>query len=83
MGHVIIGLLILALGFFIIIKTETMLRAFGRIAWFEFHLSTEGGSRLGYKLIGFIFLFIGFIVTFGWLNDFLGWILAPLIKYMK
>jgi len=82
MGHVIIGILMLAAGFFLIIKTESVLRAFGSIEWFEAHLGVEGGSRLGYKLFGFIFLFLGFVTTFGWLNDFLGWLLSPLTKYM-
>ncbi|MFH0840730.1 MAG: hypothetical protein V1865_01970 [bacterium] len=82
MGHIIVGLIIMAVGLFLIIKTESILRAFGQILWFERHLSTEGGSRLGYKLFGFVFLFIGFITTFGWLNDFLGWLLSPLTRYM-
>jgi hypothetical protein len=82
MGHIIIGILIFAVGLFMVIKTESVLRGFGSIAWFEAHLGIEGGSRLGYKLIGFIFLFLGFITTFGWIGEFLNWVMSPLTKYM-
>ena len=60
--HFIIGIIILALGFLIVTKSSWLLNNFGRISFFEQHLGTSGGSRLGYKLLGIIILFIGFLV---------------------
>jgi len=78
--YIIIGLIIFAVGVLIVIKSEAMLNAFGRIEFFERHLGTEGGSRLGYKIIGLIAIFIGFLVMTDMINGFLGWILAPLLR---
>ena len=78
---VFIGLLIIAAGFFLVVKTEWFLNNFGRIAWFEDKLGTEGGSRLGYKLVGIVCLIIGIIIMTGSGSDFGRWILSPLLKY--
>jgi len=78
---IFIGILITAIGAFLIIRTEWFLNNFGRIAWFEEKLGSEGGSRFGYKLIGVILLLIGIIAMTGSGNAFLNWLLSPLIKY--
>lgn len=78
---IFVGILITAAGAILIIKTEWFLNNFGRIAWFEEKLGSDGGSRLGYKLIGILFLFIGIIVMTGSGNDFMLWLLGPLLKY--
>lgn len=79
--RIIIGLIIIAVGVFIAIKTEAILRAFGRIGFFEKYLGTEGGSRLGYKLVGIFLIFIGMLVMTGMISGFLEWILSPLLRY--
>ena len=81
MGHIILGLVIIALGGFLVIQTEWFLNNFGRITWFEDKLGSEGGSRLGYKLIGIIFLFVGIIILTGSGTDFIKWLLSPLMRY--
>jgi len=81
MGQVFLGIIILASGLFLILKTEWLLENFGRIAWFEAKLSSEGGSRLGYKLLGLAAILIGIIVMTGSGSDFMGWIVSPLVKY--
>jgi len=78
--HFIYGIIILAAGAFITIKSEAMLRAFGRIGFFERHLGVEGGSRLGYKLLGVFIVFIGILIFTNLIGGFLGWVLGPLIK---
>ncbi len=75
------GLLMLAGGAFLIIKTEWFLNNFGRISWFEEKFGSEGGSRLGYKFIGIILLIIGIITITGSGNAFMAWLLSPLLKY--
>ena len=79
--HIIIGLIMLAIGAFLTIKTELFLNTFGRITWFEDQFGSSGGSRLGYKLIGFIFLFLGIIFITGSGSGFMSWLLSPLTRY--
>lgn len=83
MGQILIGLAMLAAGAFLVIKTEWFIYNIGRIAWFEAKLGTEGGSRLGYKLVGVILIILGIIVSTGSGDDFMRWLLAPLLKYSK
>jgi len=81
MGHIILGIVIMAPGLFLVIKTEWFVNNFGRLAWFEEKLGSEGGTRLGYKLFGLLFLFIGIIVLTGSGQNFMNWLLSPLLKY--
>ncbi len=81
MGHVILGMIITVAGVFMVIKTEWLVNNFGRISWFEEKLGSEGGTRLGYKLIGILVLVIGIIVMTGSGSEFMRWLLSPLIKY--
>jgi hypothetical protein len=76
---IILGLIILAIGVFLVIKTEWFMQNFGRIAWFEQVLGTEGGSRLGYKLLGLLAIFIGIIMISGNGVNFFTWLLSPLV----
>lgn len=70
----------MAVGVLIVIKSEVMLNTFGRIDFFERYLGVEGGSRLGYKIIGILAIFIGFLVMTDMIGGFLEWILAPLLR---
>jgi fatty acid desaturase len=80
MGRIIIGLIIMAIGVFFVARSEKLLENFGRIAFFERYLGAEGGSRLGYKLLGIIIVFIGLITTLNLSHDFLSWLTAPLTR---
>ena len=79
MGHFFLGLFLMVVGFMIVWKSESILSFFGPIGFFEKYLGSEGGSRLGWKLIGILFLFIGFLVTIGMINGFMMWMLSPLL----
>jgi len=81
--HILFGLIIIVVGALMVIKSEAMLNAFGRISFFERHLGTEGGSRLGYKLIGFIIIFIGLLIMTNMIGGFLEWLLSPLLRYSR
>lgn len=76
MLRVLLGIGIISVGTFFVIKTEWFLENFGRIEWAEEHLGFEGGSRLFYKLIGILIIILGFLVVSGlWydlLNSFTG-----------
>lgn len=79
--NILLGILGIAIGVLVVLKSESMLNAFGRIAFFEQHLGTEGGSRLGYKLIGLILIFLGIMIMTNMIGGFMGWVLSPLLKY--
>ncbi len=59
------GLLLIAGGIFLIVKTELLMSWFGRIAWAEEKLGTEGGTRLFYKLIGMGSIVLAFMIMSG------------------
>jgi hypothetical protein len=79
----IIGLIIMLVGFLLVWKSEWFLNNFGRIGWFEQHLGSSGGTRLGYKLLGMFTVFIGLLVVIGLIDGFLGWVLAPVINIYR
>lgn len=74
------GLILIAIGTLIVIKSENLFQALGRIAWFEKNFGTEGGSRLGYKLIGIIVIFFGLLITSGTFDGFITAMLSPLTR---
>ena len=59
--RILIGLMFVAIGFVLVWKTDWFQVNFGSIAWAEEKLGTSGGSRLFYKLIGILFVIIGFL----------------------
>ena len=67
--HILLGILITAVGVAIVWQSEWFLRNLGRIEWAEQKLGLEGGSRLFYKLIGLIVAFLGLFVMTGIWND--------------
>ncbi len=81
--YILFGFIVLAIGAAIVIKSEAMLNSFGRIDFFERHLGADGGSRLGYKLIGMIIIFIGILIMTNMIGGFLEWILWPILRYNK
>lgn len=80
MLHFFLGLILIVIGAMITMKSEAMLNAWGRIQWFEEHLGVDGGSRLGYKLIGMLVTGIGILLVTGLYNGFMEGLLSPLIS---
>ena len=80
MMNLLVGGIIMALGIWMAVKSNSMLSNFGRIAFFENYLGTEGGSRLGYTLLGIVVTVIGMMVFTNLFGNFLTWILSPLIE---
>jgi len=66
-----LGLLAIAFGTILIIKTEWFIQNFGTNAWAEQHLGSSGGSRLLYKLIGLAIIFIAMMGVTGLLGGFI------------
>ncbi|MFA5128075.1 MAG: hypothetical protein WC457_03690 [Patescibacteria group bacterium] len=70
MGHIIIGILMMAAGTLLVFKAEWFYLNFGSISWAEEHMGTSGGSRLMYKLIGIAFIFFGMLVATDMIQSF-------------
>ncbi|MFA4834258.1 MAG: hypothetical protein WC619_05480 [Patescibacteria group bacterium] len=83
MGHFILGIIIIAVGALIVIKSESILSAFGRIGFFEKYLGVEGGSRLGYKIVGVLTIFLGLLIMTNMIGGFMTWVFSPLLKYSQ
>jgi hypothetical protein len=64
-------LLGVVLGTLMVIKTEWIVQNFGTNAWAEQHLGTSGGSRLMYKLVGLVIIFISMMGLTGMLGPFI------------
>ncbi|MFW0862669.1 MAG: hypothetical protein ACKKL6_03730 [Candidatus Komeilibacteria bacterium] len=76
----IIGLILIGVGFTMVWKTEGWFSFFGRIAFAEKYLGTEGGSRLFYKLIGILGILIGMLLVTGLYDDVMGTATGPLVR---
>lgn len=78
----LIGSVFVGIGFYgFILNTDGILSFFGRMEFFDKYLGTDGGSRLGYKLIGIVIIFFGFLVAFSLIDKFLLWSFSPITKY--
>ncbi|OGF18555.1 hypothetical protein A3I35_03660 [Candidatus Falkowbacteria bacterium RIFCSPLOWO2_02_FULL_45_15] len=81
--HFIIGTIGMVVGALTVVYSEKIYNAFGPIPWFEKYLGTEGGSRLGYKIIGLLAFFIFMLVFLNLHQSFILWILSPIIRPMQ
>ncbi len=79
--NILLGIIIIAIGALIVVKSEWMLNNFGRIPFFEKYLGVEGGSRLGYKMAGLAAIFIGSLIMTGLIGGLLNWVFSPLLKF--
>ena len=73
-GSFFAGILIAAVGYLLIWKSNWLLNNFGRVTWAEKHLGTSGGSRLMYKLIGLTIVISGFLYATNLGGAFIKWI---------
>ncbi len=78
--RIIIGLVLVAIGFVFVWKTRKFIETFGTIAWADAKLG-GGGTNIMYKTIGLILILVGFLwATDMWtafLNATLGAALFP------
>lgn len=70
LGKFIMGMLIAGAGYMIVWKSEWLYVNFGAIGFAEKHLQTSGGSRLFYKIIGFLVVLVGFLIATDLVNTF-------------
>ncbi len=67
----IVGIILTLVGLGMILKTEWLIENFGTSAWAEDKLGSSGGSRLFYKLIGLVLIFLGFLFITNMIGGFL------------
>lgn len=60
--RILLALALMVSGFFITWKSEWLYQNFGTIPFFDKYLGNSGGGRLGYKLFGILFSFVGILV---------------------
>jgi len=65
----VLGIILIALGFLIVWKSDWIMNNFGRIPWAEEHLGMDGGTRLLWKLIGLLVIIGSFLYMTGALGS--------------
>ncbi len=75
------GLAATLVGLSLVLKTDWYMENFGRVEWFEDNLGSSGGTRLGYKLLGLLIMFVGIVIMTGSGEAFFGWLFSPLTKW--
>lgn len=78
--HIVIGFILVVIGIGIALKPDAMLKAFGRVPWFEKHFGSEGGSRLFFQLLGVALIIAGFLIVTGILQRNLFSFLFPYFR---
>lgn len=68
--RILIGLVLVAIGFVLVWKTRRFIETFGSIAWADEKLG-GGGTSLMYKFIGIVMILIGFLFATNLWNSFL------------
>ncbi len=76
----LIGLIVIAIGFLLIWKTDWIVNNFGKIDWAEMRLSAEGGTRILWKLIGIVVIILAMMYMFGFIEGVIGAIFSPLFR---
>jgi len=66
----LVGLIGIIIGFLLVWKGDWIVNNFGRMAWAENHLGTDGGTRLMWKLIGILVIFLALLHMFGFFEGF-------------
>lgn len=81
--RIVIGLLIIVVGFFMVWKTEFFLDFIGRIEFADRLFGFEGGSRLFFKLLGVLVCFIGMLIATNLIQGTLVSTIGPLFSSVK
>ena len=77
---IILGLIVIAIGFLLIWKSDWIVNNFGRVDWAEKHLGYDGGTRLLWKLIGLGIIILAMLYMFGFIGGIIGAIFSPLFR---
>lgn len=81
--RIIVGLIIIVVGYFITARSEWLLQNFGSIDFFEQHFGSSGGTRAFYKTLGVIVIVLAFMYMTGLLQEALNTIFSPITKGLQ
>lgn len=76
----VLGIILVGIGFLITWKADWMMNNFGRIAWAEEHLGSDGGTRMLYKIIGVVTIIFAFLYMSGAIGGILAKIFGASIE---
>ncbi|MFA6511833.1 MAG: hypothetical protein WCV86_01745 [Patescibacteria group bacterium] len=74
----LISLVVIVIGAFMVIKTDTILAAFGRVDFAERKFVEYGGSRFFYNMLGIAIIIGAFLALFGFWEGILNATIGPL-----
>ncbi|OGH83844.1 MAG: hypothetical protein A2261_02310 [Candidatus Magasanikbacteria bacterium RIFOXYA2_FULL_44_8] len=74
-----IGIICVLAGVALVIKTEWFIQNFGASAWAEAKFGFSGGTRLMYKVVGILLIFVGFLAV---TNMYQGFLMATVGKLL-
>jgi len=77
--RILIGLIVMAVGFFVVYRPKYFLDFLGNQAWVE-KIFSVNDQELAYKIIGLIVIFVGVLIATDLIYDLLGWALSPIIN---
>lgn len=83
MLRILFGLIVVAIGAMVTIKSDWFYQNFGSIPSADKYLGTEGGSRLAYQLIGVAISVIGFMIMTNLINGLLMAIARLLVPSLR
>ncbi|MBU1037249.1 hypothetical protein KKF32_04465 [Patescibacteria group bacterium] len=78
--NLLIGLIGIFIGFLLVWKANWIYQNFGKIDWAERHLSSDGGTRLLWKLIGLGIIIISTLLMFGLMGGIITAIFSPFFR---
>ncbi|MEK7529536.1 MAG: hypothetical protein AAB570_01295 [Patescibacteria group bacterium] len=77
--RIVIGLIVSALGFFMVWKSSNIVDMMGRSYWAETKFSLWGGTTGLLKIIGMVVIFLGFFILTNLHMDLMAWLVSPFI----
>ena len=75
-----LGLIGVVIGFLPVWKANWIVETFGHVPWAEEYLGNDGGSRLLWKLIGILIIFLSFMYMFGFIEGLIWAIFGSLFN---
>jgi hypothetical protein len=78
MWHIIIGIIVCLLGFFVVYRPKFFLDFMGEQAWVE-KIFGINDQELAYKLIGMLIILLGALIMTNLIYDLMAWFFSPII----
>jgi hypothetical protein len=79
--RILVGFLVSVIGFYIVYKSEWLLRNVGRVSWAEYNMA--GGTRAFYKLGGLITSLVGLMIMTNLIENILLFLLGFLVPGVR